>query len=81
MTMQEMFTATPQEIAANYAESYSAIRANNQAFSGFAEINGPNYLQFRAVVTNIEMIIPAKRYEIFPDGTIIENAGDDIIRG
>jgi len=81
MTYAELVTATPQEIAANYAEAYAAIRANNQAFSGFAEVNGPNYLQLRAVVTNIEMIVPAKRYDIFQNGTIIENAGDDIIRG
>lgn len=81
MTLQELLTATPQQIAVDYTNAYATIRANNQAYSGFAEVNGPNYLQFRAVVTNIEMIVPAKRYEIFQDGTIIENAGDDIIRG
>lgn len=81
MTRTELVAATPQQIAANYANAYKAIRENNEAISGFSEVNGPNYLQFRALVTNIEMIVPAKRYEIFPDGTIIENEGDDIIRG
>lgn len=70
MTRQELETATPEIIAANYADAYAAIRANRNDFGGHAVYSFGGRFEISAVCTHIEMHNSFETTKISSDGTV-----------